>query len=293
MTTALVTRTLVVCGSKTAAHVERLLTERVGANLYEVWNVISSTGERWWVLTPPTNLYAQADLGSASVALSFHIGLMARVMNQYEVPVAPRSEAMLPESWRRWEDAVDALHHAREAEDFQAVGMRLRECLVALAGEVASDELEPAGEEWPQAATSRGGATCWLTFLRAGAAASVCGRTSRRWRKRRGLTSTGSPTPVTQPRSTLRSAPRRSAPARNLHRCSAAVGVVGPAESLRAVRLLCPDRGDLSQVRLDRRGVRSAGGEAAPRPGDVEGTPCETTSVVDTQVGPEDYRRRR
>ena len=41
---------------------------------------------------------------------------------------------------------------AGEAEDFQAVGMQLRECMIGFAGEVASDDLVPAGQERPQAA---------------------------------------------------------------------------------------------------------------------------------------------
>lgn len=53
-----------------------------------------------------------------------------------------RHAVLLLESWRRW----------NEAEDFQAVGMQLRECVVGFAGETASDELVPDGEQRPQAA---------------------------------------------------------------------------------------------------------------------------------------------
>ncbi len=48
-----------------------------------------SSGERWWVVSPPMNLYTQADFRTANVALSFHIGLIARVMSHHEVPIAP------------------------------------------------------------------------------------------------------------------------------------------------------------------------------------------------------------
>jgi hypothetical protein len=75
-------------------------------------------------------------------------------MTRQEVPVASHSAALLPESWRRWQHAVDTMLSAAEAEDFQAVGMQLRECLIGFAQEVASDELVPAGEQRPQAANA-------------------------------------------------------------------------------------------------------------------------------------------
>ena len=56
-----------------------------------------------------------------------------------------------PGSWRRWQ-AVDALGTAREAEDFQAVGVRLRECLVSFAGEISSDDLVGHGGAVPKGA---------------------------------------------------------------------------------------------------------------------------------------------
>jgi len=146
---------------ETVVHAERLVVERVGSTLHEVWDVHSSSGERWWVVSPAMNLYTQADFRSASVALSFHIGLMARVMSRHEVPVAPEPAKLLPESWRRWEHAVDVMLEAAEAEDFQAVGMRFRECLVGFAGEVASNDLIPEGESRPQAANL----TKWCELL--------------------------------------------------------------------------------------------------------------------------------
>lgn len=38
-----------------------------------------------------------------------------------------------PVAWRKWEQAGEALNKANEAEDFQAVGMRCRESLIAFA----------------------------------------------------------------------------------------------------------------------------------------------------------------
>ena len=97
-----------------------------------------STDGRWWVISSPLNLYTQEDFKSADIALTFHIGLMARVMTRQNVPITPDATVLLQESWRRWENAVDTLSTASEAEDFQSVGMKLRECLVSFATEIAS-----------------------------------------------------------------------------------------------------------------------------------------------------------
>jgi hypothetical protein len=71
------------------------------------------------VLTNPTNLYSQADFKSRDVALTFHVGLALRVAyrDEHRVPVAPSSAALLPGSWRRWEQALETYMAGDEAED--------------------------------------------------------------------------------------------------------------------------------------------------------------------------------
>lgn len=68
---------------------------------------------------------------------------------------------MLPGAWRRWEQAVEALTTAQEAEDFQAVGVRLREGLVSFAAEIAADDLVPPGTDAPKGADVVG----WTNLL--------------------------------------------------------------------------------------------------------------------------------
>ena len=60
-------------------HVEKLTTEYVLGHQYDVWDAHTNEG-RWWVITPFTNLYSQDHIRSMDIALSFHIGLMSRVM---------------------------------------------------------------------------------------------------------------------------------------------------------------------------------------------------------------------
>lgn len=130
-------------------YLERISTERVLGTDYEVWDVHTS-GERYWVLTNPTNLYAQRLFPSADYTLSFHIGLMARVMTRREVRADEERRDRLLAAWRRWTQAAEALDEAHEAEEIQAVGMRCRECLLTFVREVATDEMVPAGEERPK-----------------------------------------------------------------------------------------------------------------------------------------------
>lgn len=106
--------------------------------------------ERWWVVTNPTNLYPQADFKSRDVALTFHVGLAIRVLTRDRVPVSPNAQETFAPVWRRWQQAADALADGEEAEDFQAVGMHLRECMMSLAHELQGDELVPEGTVRPK-----------------------------------------------------------------------------------------------------------------------------------------------
>jgi len=112
-------------------HLEKVTSERVIGQDHDVWDVHTDK-ERWWVITGPTNLYAQSQFPSMDVALSFHVGLMARV-HERSRRHAPSDDhvARFAEAWRKWEQAGEALNTADEAEEFQAVGMHCRESLVA------------------------------------------------------------------------------------------------------------------------------------------------------------------
>ena len=116
-------------------HVEKLTSEYVLGHQYDVWDAHTSDG-RWWVITNPVNLYSQDQIKSMDIALSFHIGLMSRVMAR-EPLQARRQDAWVLEVVRRLDAASESLDRAREVEDFQAVGMRLRETLLTLAAKLA------------------------------------------------------------------------------------------------------------------------------------------------------------
>jgi len=138
-------------------HLEKAASELVGSVRHDVWDV-HCAGSRWWVVTNPNNVYDQADFKSRDVVLTFHVGLALRMsyLQERDVSVAPEQADLLPGSWRRWQQAFDAYDSGDEAETFQAVGVRLRECLVSFIGEAASEELVPDGAPRPKNADFKG-----------------------------------------------------------------------------------------------------------------------------------------
>jgi hypothetical protein len=160
-------------GHEEVVHLEKVASELVGPVRHDIWDV-HCLESRWWVVTNPTNLYDQADFKSRDVVLTFHIGLMLRLeyAQEHEVPVAPESADLLPGSWRRWQQAFDAYDSGDEAETFQSVGVRLRECLVSFIGETASDELVPAGKDRPKNSDFRGWTELLANALAAGESAA-------------------------------------------------------------------------------------------------------------------------
>lgn len=121
---------------ETVEHLERVKSERVLGRWIDVWDV-HTLKNRWWVLTSPTNLYLQSQFPSLEVALSFHVGLMARVAERQDRTARPEQAARFAKAWRAWEQAGEALAEADEAEEFQAVGMRCRESLLSFVREAA------------------------------------------------------------------------------------------------------------------------------------------------------------
>jgi hypothetical protein len=131
-------------------YLERIGAERVVGRDHETWDV-HTTGERYWVITNPTNLYSQRTFPSADFTLTVHVGLAARMASLRKPKADAEAVERLAAPWRRLQQAGEALDRAHEAEELQAVGMRCRECLLALAREIADSAMVPAGEEEPQA----------------------------------------------------------------------------------------------------------------------------------------------
>ena len=145
---------------ETVELAERVTTEFVLGRRIDAWNVYTDRG-RWWVITSPTNLYSQHLFPSLDYTISFHVGVTARMMSEPDSGVSELEKALMAPAWRRWEQAAEVLDEAEEAEDFQAVGMRCRECLVAMAKSIGKPEMVPAGESAPK----RGDFTNWSALI--------------------------------------------------------------------------------------------------------------------------------
>jgi len=128
-------------------RVELIKREFIAGAPYDVWDVATNQNE-WWVITNPTNLYIKEHFKSLDYTLSFHVGLMMRVASRADGATA-HDPHPFDEVFRRQEQAKDRHDRAIEAEDFQAVGVLLRECLLSLSSalqrrmEISEDRESP------------------------------------------------------------------------------------------------------------------------------------------------------
>jgi len=130
-------------------HAEKVKSENVMGRDHDCWDVHTNK-DRYWVITSPTNLYSQEYFPSLDFTLSFHIGVTARIMARSRGAPDDAQKTRLTPVWRRWEQAAETLDMAEEAEDFQAVGMKCRECLIQLVRSLAKPEMVPPGQDNPQ-----------------------------------------------------------------------------------------------------------------------------------------------
>jgi hypothetical protein len=134
---------------ETVQLAQKVYSEQLHTVQHDIWDVHTDRG-RWWVITNPTFLYSQEQFPNMDLALTFHIGLCLRIPRSEERSPADLALGPLVACWRTLDEASDALRHAEEGEDFQAVGMRCRESLITL-GHVAQDLIQlPEGQTRPK-----------------------------------------------------------------------------------------------------------------------------------------------
>jgi hypothetical protein len=174
-------------------HAYQLSTAHFMRERFEVWDVqVRSTG--WWVVTNPIGMYSKRIYTSMHDAYWFHLGKRTWAGEVAEIrPVAVEHDR-LRKAWRLWEQANDALDPGDETEDFQAVGMRCRQALLAFVKEVAQPEWVAAGKDIPKAADFLHWSEYIADHVAAGSHSQrVRGYLSRRWPNRHGTLSTGLP----------------------------------------------------------------------------------------------------
>jgi hypothetical protein len=133
---------------ETVRYLERISSEYALGQDHQVWDVHTS-GERYWVITNPINLYSQRHFPSADYTLSFHLGIAVRLAARHASEEG-EGESLFASAWRRRSQAVEALESAKEAEEFQAVGMRCRECLLDIVRSLAKESMVPPKREAPK-----------------------------------------------------------------------------------------------------------------------------------------------
>ena len=124
-----------------------------------VWNVKTDKEGDWWVVEGddlPMNLYPQeAFYMTSDEAYSFHVGLMRRMSAREEyqpedyVKAASLGIEITPVLFRKLRNISEQIEHAKEIEDFQAIGVQCREILIEL-GNAIYDPAMAGQEEQPQ-----------------------------------------------------------------------------------------------------------------------------------------------
>jgi hypothetical protein len=133
-------------------HLEKVASERIFDRQHDVWDVHTDK-ERWWVVTQPTNLYPRL-FANSHAEPRLHAVFSHWTNGTYgRAPQGSEAEQeLLLVTNRKIVQAGEAFDKADEAEEFQAVAMRLREGLLALVRELVEDIEILQGEERPKMA---------------------------------------------------------------------------------------------------------------------------------------------
>ncbi|MFD2027636.1 hypothetical protein [Promicromonospora aerolata] len=135
--------------------VQKVESRRLWGQVHDIYDV-HTTEDRWWVITAMTNLYSQAEFPKLDTAFTFHLGLMMQLQERDRVEIDEDSAREVLGAWRRYRAAVDAMNDAREAEDYQAVGVKCREALIAFGVQHQAAEWLPDQAAPPKRADFKG-----------------------------------------------------------------------------------------------------------------------------------------
>src|SRR5580698_6935670 len=114
----------------TVEFLQKVYTENVVNVRHDIWDVHTDK-DRWWVITSPTNLYSQEQFPNMDLALTFHVGLRLRIPRSEKQKLSDIPAEPFVECLRDLQEASDALAQAQEVADYQSIGVRCREALLA------------------------------------------------------------------------------------------------------------------------------------------------------------------
>lgn len=113
------------------AFLQKVYSEAVLNTRHDVWD-IHTNKDRWWVITGGTNLYSQTQFPNMDLALTFHIGLMVRIPPTEEQQESDFRVLPFEPVLEKMEEVGAAMTQAHNLADYQAIGVRCRETLLAL-----------------------------------------------------------------------------------------------------------------------------------------------------------------
>ena len=111
-------------------HLEKVSSENIFGQPMDAWDVRTNRN-RWWVITNPTNLYSQSLFPSLDFTISFHVGVTTRMAQSEMTAEQADAHDDINLLWNKLSRARIALFEAKKPEEFQAVGMKCRECLLS------------------------------------------------------------------------------------------------------------------------------------------------------------------
>jgi hypothetical protein len=117
----------------TVTFLQKVYSENVLHVRHDVWDVHTNK-DRWWVITEPTNLYAQDQFPNMDLALTLHVGLCLRIPRSEKQKLSALPIEPFAEAYRYLDEASAAVGQAQEVADHQAIGVRCREALLAFVG---------------------------------------------------------------------------------------------------------------------------------------------------------------
>lgn len=132
---------------------QKVYSESILGHPHHVWDVHASDG-RWWVITNPTNLYSQEQFPNMDLAVTFHMGLCLRIPRTDQQIKTGRNLLPFGAVFTKLAEMSDALGQAQNVADYQAIGMRGREALLAFVS-AAQDVTDWAIEPRPKRADFR------------------------------------------------------------------------------------------------------------------------------------------
>ena len=109
---------------------QKVYSESVLSHRHDVWDV-HTTKDRWWVITNPTNLYSQDLFPNMDLAVTFHVGLMLRIPRSERPAISSGQIEPFAKAFEAASAAHDSLGQAHSVADYQTVGVRCREALLA------------------------------------------------------------------------------------------------------------------------------------------------------------------